>query len=254
MIRGSLAAALDRAARAANLVVCVDYDGTLAPIVGNPSRAFPLPGAGAALLGLAELPDTTVAVISGRSRADLAVLSGFSSAILLVGSHGSEFDDGLVARLTPEQLQLHDRLVADLGTIVGSTPGAEIEIKPASVATHVRRCSRPDAARVLAEVDAGPASLPGVQVTRGKEVVELAVLETDKGRAVDLLRETYGASAVIFLGDDVTDEKAFARLRPDADVGIKVGSGSSGAQFRVDDVSSVLDVLRTLADLRIGSR
>ena len=50
-------------------------------------------------------------------------------------------------------------------------------------------------------------------VTAGKAVLEFAVINTDKGEAVDILRDRTASTAVVFLGDDVTDEKAFARMR-----------------------------------------
>jgi GH15 family glucan-1,4-alpha-glucosidase len=96
---------------------------------------------------------------------------------------------------------------------------------------------------------AGPATWHGVQVTEGKEVVELAVVETDKGSAIDQLRHQCGASATLFIGDDVTDEKAFIRLRG-TDVGVKVGAGTTAAQFRVADPDQVVLVLAILAEER----
>lgn len=91
----------------------------------------------------------------------------------------------------------------------------------------------------------GPASWVGVQTTEGKEVIELAVVETDKGAALDIVRHQQGASAAVFIGDDVTDEKAFKRLSG-PDVGIKVGDGESLAKYRV---SSTEDVSKALAFL-----
>ena len=65
-------------------------------------------------------------------------------------------------------------------------------------------------------------------------MLEFAVISTDKGEAVDVLREQTDATAVVFFGDDVTDEKAFRRMR-DADVGVKVGPGETlGALPRID--------------------
>ena len=96
-----LRAAVERIARVPNLLVGCDYDGTLAPIVEDPTRAAPLPEAVAALRALAALPQTTVAVISGRALRDLAALSRLPSEVHLVGSHGSEFDVGFVERIAP---------------------------------------------------------------------------------------------------------------------------------------------------------
>ena len=69
--------------------------------------------------------------------------------------------------------------------------------------------------------------------TAGKAVLEFAVISTDKGEAVDILRDQTDSTAVVFLGDDVTDEKAFRRMR-DGDVGVKVGPGDTAAGFRIE--------------------
>src|SRR5690606_12555750 len=92
-----LAEALRRAADAPTLVVACDYDGTLAPFVDDPTRAVPAPGATAALARLARLPRTTVALLSGRNRAALAEVSGAGAPVVLVGSHGSEWEGGFDA-------------------------------------------------------------------------------------------------------------------------------------------------------------
>src|SRR5439155_18614542 len=106
-----------------------------------------------------------------------------------------------------------------------------------------------DADRVVADVHSGPCTWDGVTMTDGKAVVELAVVQTDKGRALDTLRHQVGATAAIFLGDDVTDEKAFARLSG-PDIGVKVGDGESLATFRVPDATSVARVLAFLLEER----
>ena len=85
MTDGSLPADLrDRLAEipsAQPLLVCLDFDGTLAPIVTRPSDARPLPGTPELLRSLAALPDTEVSVVSGRSLADLRELSGLRAPI-----------------------------------------------------------------------------------------------------------------------------------------------------------------------------
>src|SRR5262245_56079761 len=108
-----LRAAVTRIARVPQLLIACDYDGTLAPpalarftklriaadcagtlapLVQGPTQAPPLPEAVAAVRTLASLPQTTVAVVSGRALRDLAALSRLPSEVHLVGSHGSEFD------------------------------------------------------------------------------------------------------------------------------------------------------------------
>jgi trehalose 6-phosphate phosphatase len=244
-----LSAALAELARVSTLLVALDFDGVLAPIVHDPSTSAPLPGSAAAVRALAELPDTTVAMLSGRALRDLRAVSGFGPPVRLVGSHGGEFDDGAL-ELTEEQRSVKDELETAVSRIVDGEQGARVEDKPAAVVVHVRGAEPAVAERVLDAARAGPARLPGVEATEGKAVLELAVVQVSKGAAIDTLRERLEADAVLFVGDDVTDETAFVRLRP-GDIGIKVGDGETAAGYRVatpEDVTGVLEEL--LADRR----
>jgi trehalose 6-phosphate phosphatase len=245
-----LSAALAELARVPILLVALDFDGVLAPIVQNPSTSAPLAGSAVAVRALAELPGTTVAMLSGRALGDLRAVSGFGPPVRLVGSHGGEFDDGALV-LTEEQRSVKDELAAAVSRIVDDEPGARVEDKPAAVVVHVRGADPVVAERVLAAARAGPARLPGVEATEGKAVLELAVVQVSKGAAIDTLRERLGVDAVLFVGDDVTDETAFVRLRP-GDVGIKVGDGDTAAGYRVATPQDVTDVLEELLAARRG--
>jgi trehalose 6-phosphate phosphatase len=243
-----LGAAVRALARTPRLLVALDFDGVLAPIVSVPSDARPLPGSAAALEELAALPDTTVALLSGRGRADLATVSGFGNPIRLIGSHGSEFDDD-ASLLDDEQRARLDQLATELRELVDGEPGVTLEPKPAGVAVHVRNAPPDVGTRVLDAVRAGPARRDGIEATPGKAVLDLSVARMDKGAALDLLRERVAADGVLFAGDDVTDETAFERLRP-GDVGVKVGPGDTAAQHRVDAPPDITTLLRQLVDAR----
>jgi trehalose-phosphatase len=231
------------------LLIACDYDGTLAPIVEDPTKAAPLPEAVAAIRALAALPQTTVAVISGRALRDLAALSRLPSEVYLVGSHGSEFDVGFVDALPQDRQRLRGELHAVLSELVKDQPGVKLEVKPASVAVHTRTASREVAERVVEEVRSGPASWADIQVTHGKEVIELSVITTHKGTALDTLRTQLSASAVVFVGDDVTDENAFAHLDA-SDMGVKVGPGDTRARYRVPDPGAAARLLAHLLATR----
>ncbi|MCX4093509.1 trehalose-phosphatase [Nocardia sp. alder85J] len=235
--------ALAAVARMPRLLVASDYDGTIAPIVSDPTKAYPHRESVSALRALAGLTGTTAAVISGRALRDLAALSRLPVEVQLIGSHGSEFDVGFVHAIDNDAKQLLREVQTALTRIAESNPGAAVETKPASVALHVRNAAPEVGRRALQQALQGPASWVGVQVTEGKAVIELAVVQTDKGAALDIIRHQEGASAAVFFGDDVTDEKAFARLSG-PDVGIKVGEGASLAKYRV---SSTEEVARALA-------
>jgi trehalose 6-phosphate phosphatase len=147
------------------------------------------------------------------------------------------------------------RIIAELNEIAADRPGVTVETKPASVALHVRNASAADGKVALARAQEASAAW-GAHVTAGKAVLEFAVITTDKGEAVDILREQTGADAVVFLGDDVTDEKAFRRLR-DGDIGVKVGAGDTAARYRVespDDVAEVLAYLLTARETAFQQR
>ncbi|MGA5463000.1 trehalose-phosphatase [Mycobacterium sp. NPDC050041] len=247
VLPADLTRALDGLAATPRLLVVSDFDGTLAPIVSDPSAARALPASAEALTALADLPDTAAALVSGRALAVLRDLSAMPAAIHLVGSHGAEFDTGFSHDVDEDLLA---RIVAELREIAADRPGVTVETKPASVALHVRNASPADGEAALAAAQEA-ATRWDAQATAGKAVLEFAVISTDKGEAVDILREQTGATGVIFLGDDVTDEKAFRRMG-DGDVGVKVGPGESLAGFRVDSPEDVAEALGYLLAARRG--
>ena len=244
-----LRAAVRRIARIPHLLVCSDYDGTLAPIVEDPSRATALPESISALRTLASLPSTTAAVVSGRALRDLAALSRLPSEVHLVGSHGSEFDIGYVRALDSDAARRRTTLVGAVRGMVDGVPGIHLEEKPASIAIHLRRASRDDATMILTALRSGPANMAGVYVTEGHEVLELSVVDSNKGYAIDTLRHQVGAGAAFFVGDDVTDERAFAHLSG-PDVGVKVGPGETLAEYRVEGPRQVAVLLAMIAEER----
>jgi trehalose 6-phosphate phosphatase len=240
---------LDRLLAAPRLLVASDFDGVIAPIVDRPDLVEANPITLAALRSLAERPDTEVAVVSGRSLAFLRSLPGLPATAWLAGSHGSEFGHRPETVLTPAARGLLDHLVQDLERLASTTPGTIVEPQATGVAFHYRMADPalgPDLRSVILD---GLGALPGVEVKLGKMVVELAVFTATKGTALDILRVDSAVDAVLFVGDDVTDEDAFARLGAD-DLGIKVGDGPTLATRRIADPDAVAELLRHLAATR----
>jgi trehalose 6-phosphate phosphatase len=240
-----LTKALASAAQTPRLLVTSDFDGTLAPIVNNPADARPLADAAAALVGLADLPSTAAALISGRALDTLRSLSSMPESVHLVGSHGAEFTSGFSHDIDESMLST---IFETLNTIAAERQGVTVELKPASVALHVRNAGPADAEAALIQARDASQSWDA-ELTEGKAVLEFAVISTDKGEAVDILREQHDASAVVFFGDDVTDEKAFRRLR-ESDVGVKVGPGDTLARYRIDSPDDVAAALEFLLETR----
>ena len=241
------------------LLVALDFDGTLSPLVDAPMDARMLPAARAALEALTVTPATTVALVSGRSLADLRVIAEHrdDSPILLAGSHGAEHwvpvgepggepGDGPSVAERAER----DRLRAAAEDLIAGIPGAWIEPKEFGFAVHSRTVAAADRAAVNDRVDALMVDeAPTWRRRTGHRIVEYAFRDVGKDAAVAWLRARTGATAVLFAGDDVTDEDALASLDA-GDVGVRVGAGDTAASVRVDGIPELAALLVLLAHER----
>ena len=246
-----LDAALAEVARTETLLVALDFDGTLSPLVDEPLAARALPEAQQAVRDLCALPHTRVALISGRALDSLMQVAQVPDAVLLSGSHGIEerFDAPPALTLSPDELGRVAALRSALDDAITGLPEVWIETKPAGFAVHTRLATPTDRAAAEERSRHAVASLPGLTERVGSNVVEFSVRSTTKGDAVTRLRELTGATAVVFAGDDVTDEDAFAVLGAH-DVGIKCGPGDTRASHRVDSPAEVAGALAELARVR----
>ncbi|GKV74707.1 trehalose-phosphatase [Pseudarthrobacter sp. NCCP-2145] len=235
-----------------HLLVAMDFDGTMAPIVGHADDARPLPRSAAAFAGLAVLPRTTTALISGRALASLRAVASPPVNTLLIGSHGAEAwlgpgSTGLT--LDPEQKALLAEVRTVLEDIVKEAPGTMLEDKPAGVVLHTRLASDDVADDAVAAARSVLQDRKGVFLKDGKRVLETSVVNASKGEGVTFLRQITGAIGVLFAGDDTTDEDALARLEP-GDVGVKVGLDFTQAQYRVEAPVHVAELLEVLLQER----
>ncbi|RMI12679.1 trehalose-phosphatase [Cellulomonas triticagri] len=235
------------------LLVALDFDGTLAPLQDDPQASRVLPDAVTALRALAAHPRTVrLALLSGRSMGDLHRLAEVPPGTVLIGSHGAErarvAEHGLdraVMTLTDEQQDRLDGLGGEMQAVARGRDGVWVESKPAAVAVHTRMAD--PATAEAAERDAlAVGGRLGSAVLHGKKVVEVSVLDADKGAALSALRAEIGAGAVLVAGDDVTDEHAFEAVAPEG-LTLKVGAGPTSARFRVPEPQDVADLLADLA-------
>ena len=241
---GQLGDRLRQLARVPNLLIACDYDGTLAPLVDDPADARPNRSAVAALRTLNEQANTHVAVVSGRSLRDLAVLSRFPEEVRLVGSHGSEFDLGFASQLTPPLLSLRTELIAAVHEL-GAKYGARVEEKPTGATFHFRGMDDETSRAARDELVRGPASQEGVFTRNGHDIIEMSVIDTNKGSALDVIRAQVGASPKKM----TADEDGFRTLTG-PDIGIRVGDGPTVAQYRVADTDVVAQLLALLSEFR----
>lgn len=235
------------------VLVALDFDGTLAPLQDDPEASRVLPEAVAALRGLGGRPDVVrLALVSGRPAADLHRLAEVPPGTVLIGSHGAERarvgEHGLdrdVLTLTDDQADRLAALGGEMQQVARGRDGVWVETKPAAVVVHTRMAD--PATGDAAEREAlGIGQRLGSVTLHGKKVVEVSVLEADKGAALVALRDELGAGAVVCAGDDVTDEDAFRALAA-GDLTVKVGEGATSAGYRVPDPEALAGLLAGLA-------
>ena len=234
------------------VLVALDVDGTLAPIVSKPDRAR-VPAATLRLLArAARLPGVTVAVVSARSARDLKRLVPVAG-IRVAAQYGLE---GVVAPAAARRRRWRRdaaRIATYLAPVAAAVPGARIEAKSLTAGLHDRAVSSrrlPALGGSLRRVAAAAARLGFVPV-RGRRVTEFVPRGYDKGRAVTQLRRRYSPRTVFYFGDSEADERAFAVLGPDY-FPVRVGPARSRARYRVREPGDVARFLRLLLSLRTG--
>ena len=236
------------------LAVFLDYDGTLAPIVGHPRDAWMPEDTRVALAELAR--HCPVAILSGRDRADIEQRVGIAG-LFYAGNHGFDIAGRGQHRVLPEAeaaLAEVERVERELSQHLGHLAGVIIERKRYSVAVHYRLV---ESEAVVAEVARAVETMratTGLRLRAGKKVFELEpAVDWDKGRALrwlaDVLEAEIRARAfVIYIGDDETDEDAFAGLAGDG-AGVRVGEPISTtlADYYIEDPAAVRGLLQQLA-------
>jgi trehalose 6-phosphate phosphatase len=242
------------------IILCLDYDGTIAPIVDDPARAWPDEIARTALAAIAQRRDRLdLAIVTGRDLAELTRLlevdrDPILRDLFLVGVHGIEtqYPDG-----HREILNFPDQVRGGIDTVrrwlAANLPagGFYVEDKDYALALHFRRA---DPAAVGAFADAFEHFMktraPELVLKRGKMLLEAVPPNADKGVSVTRLIEHIGGNGTpIYFGDDLTDEDAFRAIEAMAidGVTVKVGPGATGARYVVDSPAAVAAELAAVA-------
>ncbi len=219
----------------------LDIDGTLLEHAERPD-AVHVDAALHRLLGaLEEAAGGAIALISGRSVADVDGL--FAPLVLPVaGQHGIERRDahGQIHRhaFAAEPLR---RIAAQLGAFAAEHQGLLLEDKGHSIALHYRRAPQFEPA-VKAQMAAAARELgEDFEVQGGKMVLELKPGGRDKGVEIEeyMAEAPFQGRTPVFAGDDLTDEYGFEVVNRLGGHSIKVGRGKSAARWRIDDAGAV---------------
>jgi trehalose 6-phosphate phosphatase len=242
-------------ARPGRVVVALDFDGTLAPIVADPEQARAHPEAVPALAALAP-KIASVAVITGRPATVAVHHGGFAGVtglehLVVLGHYGAERWNAVTGTVTAPPAHPGVAAVrAELPDVLdragaGAGQGTWIEEKGFAVAVHTRRTADPQAAfEALREPLTELAARHGLVVEPGRMVLELRPPGMDKGVALREYVREVGAEAVLYAGDDLGDLPAFTAvetLRAQGTPGLLVCSGSNEVTALAERADVVVD-------------
>lgn len=231
----------------------LDYDGTLRGFVNDPAKAVPEEAVLEVLGVLEKREDLDIYVVSGRDGAFLEKHMGHFG-FTLIGEHGYQYkrpgEDWHLLNAHADLAWMPTvREVLDLYAL--STPGTHVEQKRSAIVWHYRAAD-PEfgqwkAKELIGHLKDAIANMPA-SIAHGKMIVEVSSQQLNKGMAVERFTELIDYDAVLCIGDDLTDETMF-RHRQTGALTIKVGPGTTDAEYRVKGTKQVLAMLQSIAKL-----
>ncbi|NQT89643.1 MAG: trehalose-phosphatase [Candidatus Omnitrophica bacterium] len=250
-LRNNLTNILQKIRRSPHILLFLDYDGTLTPIVKRPDMAQLSTGTRALLRSLSKDKDVSLSVVSGRPLNQIKRLIGLKN-IYYAGNHGLEIEAGGKVILMPEAKKVRliiKRLKKSLSARLKTISNYEIEDKGPILSVHYRRVNGADV-RLLKEIfrreTAAYIKSGKISVSKGKKVLEIRPpLGWNKGDYCRyLLKKLKGSGKnsplAVYIGDDVTDEDAFKVLRRKGiTLFVRGEKRSSCAEYYVDSPGAV---------------
>jgi len=249
----------DRLGTVPRLLVATDFDGTLSPICARPDEARLPEETRSSLAALSGHPGVRVAVLSGRELGDVARLVDLPK-VVFAGNHGLEIKGGGMDYLEPQALAARpvlDAAAVFLTEQLGPVPGSFVEHKGLTLSLHFRQTTPEEWPRVEAAVVRCADRYPALRVHRGKMVAEFRPdVAWNKGFALKRLLKGLGlpAAAALYMGDDTTDEDAFAVLNG-LGTSLHVSQDPESptrARYRLRDPADTAEFLDWLKKLRVG--
>ena len=260
--------------KAKQLVLFLDYDGTLTPIAAKPSMAQLPPRTRGILEEISHHGFFRVAIISGRSLSEIKALIGLEG-ITYAGNHGLEIECSLrhcegqspkeiffihpiAIQFQPLLTKIEERLKEKLAGI----DGILIEDKGLTLSVHYRLVKEGEVEKVKTLSHEAISTAEGhcaskakqshlLEVTEGKKVLEVKPVQWNKGKAIEWLLDIYGrqGSLPIFAGDDITDEDGFKVIRKVGGISIFVGEEkvSSSANYYLSSLDELCCWLEKLS-------
>lgn len=225
-----------------------DFDGTLVDLAATPDGVVVEAGLLAQLDALAELLPDRVAIISGRSIAQLdAMLGDHARLFAVAGSHGAERRTPEDGHLIPEPPAALARAAADMAAFAEAR-GLVFEAKSLGAALHYR--THPEHETDAVSFGEQVAATHALTLQRGKMMVEVRS-PGDKGAALTALMAAPAMAGTkpLFFGDDVTDEDGFVAAAALGGAGVLIGAARpTAATYRLGDVRALRDWIAAILE------
>ncbi|KAJ8619189.1 hypothetical protein MRB53_015375 [Persea americana] len=254
---------ITNASKGKQIVMFLDYDGTLSPIVDDPDRAFMSDQMRKVVKEVARYFPT--AIVSGRCR-DKVYSFVKLAGLFYAGSHGmdikgpAEYQKGnkpVLFQPASEFLPMIDEVYKALVEKTKSTPGAKVENNKFCLSVHFRRVDEKWWSALAEQVRSVLKEYPKLRLTQGRKVLEVRpTIKWDKGKALEFLLESLGFANCndvlpVYIGDDRTDEDAFKVLRDRGQgFGILVSKTpkDTNASYSLQEPSEVMTFLHRLVE------
>lgn len=249
------------------IVMFLDYDGTLSPIVEDPDRAFMTNEMREAVRDVARYFPT--AIVTGRCR-DKVYSFVRLAGLYYAGSHGMDIKgpsknccinkkdyQGVLFQPASDFLPMIDEVYNALLERTKYIPGARVEDNKFCISVHFRCVEEKMWAALVEQVRSVLNGYPELRLTQGRKVLEIRpTIKWDKGKALEFLLESLGYAnstdvLPVYIGDDRTDEDAFKVLRNRGQgLGILVSKvpKETNASYSLQEPTEVKDFLRRLVE------
>ncbi|HYF02260.1 MAG TPA: bifunctional alpha,alpha-trehalose-phosphate synthase (UDP-forming)/trehalose-phosphatase [Patescibacteria group bacterium] len=235
--------------KAQRRVILLDYDGTLSPFTRLPSEAKPKPDVLELLEVLSQDSKNEVVIISGRDAVTLESWLGHLN-LNFVAEHGvyMKYRDSDWEEQTTVSPDWKNEVRPMLETYVTRCAGSLMEEKKHTLSWHYRNAhpelgfvrSREMLNNLLQLISNKP-----VQVIDGNKVIEVRLSGLDKGMMARKILNRIQPDFALCIGDDTTDEDMFKAVNDQAYT-IKIGTGTTAAQYNIHTQSEVLPFLKEI--------
>ena len=244
---------LKKFSRAKSRLLILDYDGTLKKFVNTPSAfaSAPTPRLRKLLRNLSNMPNTTVAIATGRTRSTLIGWFVGIPKLVLAAEHGAWIRHNKKWHKADGDFETYrEDLKTIMKSYVARTEGSEFEEKDFGLVWHYINVEPQLAYRRTADLSReleNAIDSEHVGMYRGHNIIEVKQKNVNKGHAVEAVLDEKLYDFVLCAGDDYTDEDMFSVVNEEA-ITIKVGPGATKAKFQVESVDDMVDLLGDISE------